>query len=117
MADFLDGLTIQEINFILSQSDFEELPPHSVPAVYQQNQQHQEYTRFPVIEQSNIQKFIPEQENKNTKRKTNSDIKLFKLYITKQGLKREIQELSTNELDLHFSNFISVVKKTKQQGL
>ena len=58
-------------------------------------------------------KFIQDQENDNTRRKTESDMKRFKAYCTAKSENRPTESLSPIELDSVFGNFFHKREKTK----
>lgn len=96
-----------ELENILTQSEFDELPsvgqPLQPPAL--------DRKRFEDLNQEEIQAFIQKQENENTKRKTEGDMRLFKSYCLAKSEYREPEELLPCELDLLFGNFLVSVKK------
>ena len=108
MAGFFD-LDPIELENILTQSEFDELPsvgqPLQPPAL--------DRKRFEDFNQEEIQGFIQKQENENTKRKTEGDMRLFKSYCVAKSEYREPEELLPSELDLLFGNFLVSVKKTE----
>ena len=68
--------------------------------------------RFRQVEFSEVDKFLEETENENTKKKTISDMRLFKNYLTNIGENSEIENLSAESLNEKFSTFLlSVTKK------
>ena len=68
-------------------------------------------SRFGTVNKENVDVFISDQDNENTKRKTEGDLRLFRLFCEEQGETRPIETLSINDLDALFGNFIAVVKK------
>jgi len=67
---------------------------------------------FRPVEFSDIDKFLEENENENTKKKTLSDIRLFKSYLVNTGENTEIENMTAANLNEKFSTFLlSVTKK------
>jgi hypothetical protein len=68
--------------------------------------------RFRSVEFSDIDKFLEENENENTNKKTLSDIRLFKSYLVNTGENTEIENMTAENLNEKFSTFLlSVTKK------
>jgi hypothetical protein len=68
--------------------------------------------RFRPVEFSDIDKFLDENENENTNKKTLSDIRLFKSYLVNTGENTEIENMTAENLNEKFSTFLlSVTKK------
>ena len=57
--------------------------------------------------------FMSVQQNENTKRKTVSDKRLFKLFCVSRGENRPKESLQPLELDTLFRNFLITIKKQK----
>lgn len=73
----------------------------------------QEAERFATVTDSDVDKLIEGEENKNTKRKTYYDLKFFKQFLEEQHKEeREIQDIPPSELNLYLSQFI-VAARTK----
>ena len=66
--------------------------------------------RFPPLE-SSVSEFITDQENKNTRAKTERDVKLLKAFLTVKGESRKPEELTPRELNEYLSEFILSVKR------
>ena len=66
--------------------------------------------RFPPLE-SSVNEFIADQENKNTRAKTERDVKLLKAFLTVKGESRKPEELTPQELNENLSEFILSVKR------
>ena len=66
--------------------------------------------RFPPLE-SSVNEFIADQENKNTRAKTERDVKLLKAFLTVKGESRKPKELTPQELNEYLSEFILSVKR------
>ena len=107
----LDQLKLDEIfGFNL---EYDELPGPWQPARPNPSPS-QPKARFGPVDEANITNFISNQENVNTKQKTNYDMRLFKQFCTEQGVFQEPEELSASDLDRLFGNFIAIVKKPDQ---
>ena len=66
--------------------------------------------RFPHLETS-IPEFIAEQQNKNTRAKTERDVNLLKTFLTVKGESRKPEELTPEQLNGHLCEFIVSVKR------
>ena len=55
-------------------------------------------SRFAYISDEEVKEFTEKLENENTKKKTLYDIKVFKEYLDASDEKREIEEITTVEL-------------------
>ena len=66
--------------------------------------------RFPPLETS-VSDFIADQENKNSRAKTQRDVKLLKAFLTVKGESRKPEELTPQELNGYLSEFIVSVKR------
>ena len=113
MAEFhMDDLTMDQINDILTQSEFEEILSSHQPLAPDPQIANLANLRFQsILQEDEVMKFIQDQENDNTRRKTESDMKLFKAYCTAKSENRPIESLSPIELDSIFGNFLINVKK------
>lgn len=58
-----------------------------------------------------VQQFINDQENKNTMKKTLSDIKKLDKFMAERGEKRKLHTIPMEELDQHIASFIMTIKK------
>ena len=61
--------------------------------------------------------FIAAQQNENTKRKTVSDMRLFKAFCVSRGKNRPIESLQPLELDSLFGNVLITIKKQKGMSM
>ena len=59
-----------------------------------------------------VKSFIDEQDNKNTIRKTLTDINKFRRFLETKGEKRDVHEISVDQLDAYLANFILSIKKS-----
>lgn len=66
---------------------------------------------FIELNNEDIQKFVKEQENKSTLRKTLGDIEKFNRFLRMKGEKREMKDIAPDELDIFVANFILSVRK------
>ena len=86
-GDFLDELP----NFHID--TFSELEEHS--------------GRFSEVSESDVEKFIEEEENVNTKKETFQDLKLVKKFLVEERQEiREIEKIPPTELDSYLSQFV-----------
>ena len=118
MAEVFDEITAQQLDAILTQSEFEEISRIGQPVQFvQQDPQIQSLaeSRFNGIQmgEDEIAQFIAAQQNENTKRKTDSDMRLFKAFCVSRGENRPIESLQPLELDTLFGNFLISIKKQK----
>ena len=109
----LSELELQDLDWILSTSAFEELPNVNQPLM---NDNHTELpstskSRFGSVNTSEIDKFIKDQQNQNTLRKTEHDMNLFQQFCHEQGQYAPLESLPAAQLDNLIGNFLSVVKK------
>ncbi|XP_060587129.1 uncharacterized protein LOC132742681 [Ruditapes philippinarum] len=63
------------------------------------------------LSSNDVNKFIEEQDNKNTMRKTLTDINKFRRFLKTKGEKREIHEITIDQHDSYLANFILSIKK------
>ena len=66
-------------------------------------------SRFTGI--SSVEEFIEEQENENTRKKTEQNIGLLKEFLTLKNESRAVEEIPPNELSSFISEFIITVRK------
>ena len=91
-GDFLDELP----NFHID--TFSELEEHS--------------GRFSEVSESDVEKFIEEEENVNTKKETFQDLKLVKKFLVEERQEiREIEKIPPTELDSYLSQFVLAARK------
>ena len=67
--------------------------------------------RFRDVKFDDIDNFLKENENENTREKTTSDMNLFRTYLVQTGEKTEIDNLSAEALYENFSTFLLSVRK------
>jgi hypothetical protein len=67
--------------------------------------------RFRDVKFDDIDNFLKENENENTRKKTTSDMNLFGTYLVQTGEKTEIENLSAESLNEKFSTFLLSVRK------
>ena len=58
-----------------------------------------------------VEKFVEEQKNKNTKRKTDSDLRTWYTWCEKHGEIRKLKDVPPAELDRLFGHFFVSVRK------
>ncbi|XP_062604368.1 zinc finger MYM-type protein 4-like [Saccostrea cucullata] len=75
------------------------------------SQQTMSGTRFESIDENDIDKYINEQENKNTWRKTSADINLLKSFLETQNESRPIEAIPHSELSNILCKFFLSVRK------
>ena len=67
--------------------------------------------KFLSLNDADVDDFIEEEENINTKKKTELDLALVNSFIFKEKENRRLEEIPPQELDLYLSKFILAVKK------
>ena len=72
-------------------------------------------SRFADLDVS-VDEFIEQQENENTKRKTEQNLSLLNQFLSSKNEKRSIEDIPSTELNLYLSEFIIKVRinKTKK---
>lgn len=111
MAEFaseLAALTQSQIEDLLSQSEFEEVADVGQPISHNSTSK---ASRFAPVNQNEILSFLKEQENENTRKKTETDVRLFKTFCISQNEHRNLEDMLPNELDILFGNFLVSVRK------
>ena len=68
-------------------------------------------SKIPAPLESSVNEFIADQENKNTRAKTERDVKLLKAFLTVKGESRKPDELTPQEPNEYLSEFILSVKR------
>ena len=111
MADFLSEVELNDLDWLLNTSEFEELPNVGQPSPPAALPNNQNESRFKVVNQNEVEDFISAQENENTKRKTRHDTALFFQFCKEQGEERQIENLDVKTLDMLIGNFIATIKK------
>ena len=102
------------MNNLLSTSEFEELLSVGQPAAEASaSVAKSPVSRFQVINQAEVEQFINDQENANTRKKTIHDTNLFFQFCKEQGETKPIKTLEVEHLDNLIGNFIATVKKRK----
>ena len=66
--------------------------------------------RFQSID-SSVEEFIDGQENEDTKKKTKHDVALFHEFLVLKGETRQMDELTSQELNKFLSEFLLTVRK------
>ena len=67
--------------------------------------------RFMSFNEQDVDVFIEEEENENTKRKTKNDIALFTTFLQSENESRHLKEIPPQDLDSYISRFILSVRK------
>ena len=67
--------------------------------------------RFTPMNESEINEFMEQNENKNTRKKTLGHIKLVQAYLNNVGVNQELHTLDPADLDKHLSKFFVVVRQ------
>ena len=67
--------------------------------------------RFIYMEDDDVNDFIEQNENVNTRKKTLSHIKLVQSYLLSIGVSNELHSLAPAELDRHLAKFFVVVRQ------
>ena len=68
-------------------------------------------SRFIPVADADIENFIQDNENSNTRRKTLGHIKLVQSFLLSQGETRELHKIPSNELDKYLSKFLIGVRQ------
>ena len=71
-------------------------------------------SRFKPLDKP-IEEYITNQENKNTRAKTQRDVKLLTAFLLEKNEQRKIEEIQPEELNRHVSEFILSVKRKDGQ--
>ena len=73
--------------------------------------------RFAGISDDELSSFVHEQENVNTKKKTDSNVSLFRDFLREvRNVGENFQEFGPAELNMHVASFIVNVKRQDGQG-
>ena len=63
--------------------------------------------KFAEVSESDVEKFVEEEENANTKKKTFYDLKLVKTFLVEERHEiREIEKIPLTELNSYLSQFV-----------
>ena len=112
MADLFNTISSQQLEEILTQSEFEEIGRIGQPVPPDTQIQGLAQTRFKnTMGDEEIARFIAEQKNENKRKKTASDMRLFKAFCLSRGENRPVEHLQPMELDTLFGHFLISVKK------
>lgn len=98
----------------LSNSTFEDdLDENAIEALFNEifNNTPQKSERFKTIPNDDIDNFIFQNENENTRRKTLSHIKLLRQFLSEEGESREIHNIPPMELDNYLCKFVLSVRQ------
>ena len=71
-------------------------------------------SRFADLDIS-VDEFIEQQENENTKRKTEQHLSLLNKFLTSKNEKRSIEDIPSAELNLYLSEFIIKVRTKRNK--
>ena len=72
-------------------------------------------TEFLEFSSEDVRKFIENEDNKNTSRKTLSDVQKFQRFLQTKGEQKEIQNIEADILDEYIANYILSVRKPDGQ--
>lgn len=116
MSDYLDTYNSAIVSQILENKEYEleeiELPEFDlIHSTESAGAQALGNSRFQSISYADIDTFLEQNQNINTKQKTQSNVSLFKSYLENRGEYRNIENLSAKELNEQFSTFLLSVKK------
>jgi hypothetical protein len=118
MSDNFSNYDAQALEFLSSTDEFEleetttnELPDFSIIENANSSKIKPSDERFRNVKFDDIDNFLKENENENTKKKTTSDMNLFRTYLVQTGEKTEIENLSAEALNEKFSTFLLSVRK------
>lgn len=67
--------------------------------------------RFMSFDGKDVEAFIEEEENENTKRKTKNDITLLNAFLQGENESRRLEEIPPQDLDSYLSRFLLSVRK------
>ena len=62
--------------------------------------------RFVLLTDTDVEKFIDIEENRNTERKTEGDLSLVMVFLAREKENRKIEDLPPAELDTYLSRFL-----------
>jgi len=118
MSDNFSNYDAQSLEFVLSTDEFEleetttnELLDFSIIENANSSKIKPSDERFRDVKFDDIDNFLKENENENTRKKTTSDMNLFRTYLVQTGEKTEIENLSAEALHEKFSTFLLSVRK------
>jgi hypothetical protein len=113
MSDNFSNYDAQALEFFSSTDVFEleetttnELPDFSIIENANSSKIKPSDERFRDVKFDDIDNFLIENENENTRKKTTSDMNLFRTYLVQTGEKTEIENLSAESLNEKFSTFL-----------
>ena len=67
--------------------------------------------RFVTFDIREVEEFIDNEENSNTRKKTKNDMALLSSFIAKKKENRQVEEVPPQELDIFLSRFLLSVRK------
>ena len=67
--------------------------------------------RFVTFDIREVEKFIDNEENSNTRKKTKNDMALLSSFMAKEKENRQVEEIPPQELDNYLSRFLLSVRK------
>ena len=67
--------------------------------------------RFYTFEIREVEKFIDNEENSNTRKKAKNDMALLSSFMAKEKENRQVEEIPPQELDNYLSRFLLSVRK------
>ena len=118
MSDNFSNYDAQALEFLLSTDEFEweetttdELPDFSITENANSSKIKPSDERFRDVKFDDIDNFLIENENENTRKKTTSNMNLFRAYLVQTGEKTEIENLSAESLNEKFRTFLLSVRK------
>ena len=71
-------------------------------------------SRFKSLDKP-VEEYITDQENKNTRAKTQRDVKLLTVFLLEKNEQKKIEEIQPDELNRYVSEFIVSVKRKDGQ--
>ena len=69
------------------------------------------FEQFKVVEIASVEDFIQEQENKNTRKKTEQNVSLLGEFLTLKGESRTVQEIPPHKFNSFLREFITTVRQ------
>ena len=67
--------------------------------------------RFVTLDIREVEKFIDNEENSNTRKKSKNDMALLSSFMAKEKENRQVEEIPPQELDNYLSRFLLSVRK------
>lgn len=109
---FLSDELLLETDFFTSTQDTETLQTGDVTLMTEETKQTEQTERNePQLDDEDVNNFIVENRNKNTTKKTHSDLNVFYRWAKSVNETRSLEEIPENELDKVLAHFFLKVRK------